>query len=181
MFPAVWPGLLDSVSSPYLRVENPPVCVNVRVVKVSIHEVPGTYLLDLFLSIYPVDTSGTSPNILGKEEFSSSCSTMFSSSRSTGFPIPFTILVLKNTQLWILSNSFTQTFTKPIFIFQHYPVVLISTDRQCPVKFCLLGNVILWCLSDSHHHMGFVKYSFPLSLNAFGSHLALLRFLFYFS
>ena len=153
--------------------ENPPLCVNVRVVKVSIHEVPGTYLLD-----------SSSPFILwipvGHHRIFLQKKTMFSFSCSTGFPIPFTVLVLKNTLLWILSNSFTQTFTKPIFIVQHYPVVLICTDRQCPVKFCLLGNVILWCLSDSDHHMGFVKYSFPLSLNAFGSHLALLRFLFCF-
>lgn len=47
--------------------------------------------------------------------------TMFSFSCSTEFPIPFTVLILKNTLLWILSNSFTQTFTKPIFNAQHYP------------------------------------------------------------
>lgn len=39
------------------------------VVKVSIHEVPGTYFFDLFLSIYSVDTSRTSQNILANEDY----------------------------------------------------------------------------------------------------------------
>ena len=57
---------------------------------------------------------------------------MFSFSCSTGFPIPFTVLVLKNTLLWILSNSFTQTFTKPI----HRPALSCSLDIHRQAMSC---------------------------------------------
>ena len=87
---------------------------------------------------------------------------MFSFSCSTEFPSLFTVLTLKNTLLWILSNSFTHTFTKPIFNAQHYPVVLRSTDRQCPVKFCLLGNVILWFVRFRPSH-GLCQGQFPIA------------------
>lgn len=134
--------------------------------------VPGTCWLDLFLFTYPVCACPPKRRL---------CSLSFVPRGS-----------LLPSQYWFLGipSSFTQqTFTKHIFNPQHCTVVLRSKDCMVPVKFSVfwemlyLTGVFIICgvLSDSDHQMDFVKTSFPLSLNASGSHLVLPELLFCFS
>lgn len=153
-------------------------CVYWCMGKVSSHGVPGTDILDPFLFTCLCMPVGHHWRFFQKKTMFFYC--------STGLPAPITVLVVENSLLWSLSSSFPQQiFTEPIFNVQHCIVVLRSKDTACVLS--LLGSqssgkyrtipnssvnryymVSVW-LKPSR---GLCKTSFPLSLNAFSTHLA---------